>query len=95
MMDQTMVYEIKVEGHLNSHWSEWFCPNGQCPPFELTQTANGDTIIRGDLEDQAALQGVLTKIWNMGLKLDSVVAVRKGPRKSSDGSHASEGENDE
>ena len=77
MMDQTMVYEIRVEGELNPHWSEWFCPGGQCPPFELSHTDNGDTIIRGDLADQAALQGVLTKIWNLGLKLNSVVAVRK------------------
>ncbi len=90
-----MVYEIRVEGHLNPHWSEWFCPGGHCPLFEVTQTASGDTIIRGDLEDQAALQGVLTKIWNLGLTLDSVVAVRKGQGKSAGGSQASEGENDE
>ncbi|RPH37725.1 hypothetical protein EHM92_01945 [bacterium] len=78
-----MIYEIKVEGHLNPHWSEWFCPGGECPPLELTQTENGETIIRGDLIDQAALQGVLTKIWNLGLTLDSVVAVRKKPRRES------------
>jgi hypothetical protein len=83
MTDQTMVYEIKVEGHLNPHWSEWFCPGGQCSPFELTQTESGETIIRGDLVDQAALQGVLTKIWNLGLTLDSVVAVRKKAQEES------------
>lgn len=83
MMDQAMIYEIRVEGHLNSHWSDWFCPGGQCPPFKLTQTESGDTIIRGDLADQAALQGVLNKIWGLGLTLDSVVAVRKKPGEES------------
>jgi hypothetical protein len=43
----------------------------------MTHGASGETIIRGDLEDQAALQGVLTKIWNLGLTLNSVVAVRR------------------
>jgi hypothetical protein len=72
-----MIYEIKVQGHLNHNWSEWFCPGGKCPTFELTHIPSGETLIRGDLEDQAALQGVLTKIWNLGLTLNSVVVVRK------------------
>lgn len=82
-MDHAMIYEIKIQGHLNQHWSEWFCPGGKCPSLELTQIPSGETIIRGDLEDQAALQGVLTKIWNLGLTLNSVVAVRKKAQESS------------
>ncbi len=72
-----MIYEIRVEGHLNQQWSDWFCPGGKCSMFELAQAPSGETVIRGDLEDQAALQGVLTKIWNLGLTLNSVVVVRK------------------
>lgn len=72
-----MIYEIKVQGHLNDHWLEWFCPGGKCASLKMTHGPGGETIIRGDLEDQAALQGVLTKIWNLGLTLNSVVAVRR------------------
>lgn len=78
-MDQAIIYEIRVEGHLSQHWSDWFCSGGECDSFELAHLASGETVIRGDLEDQAALQGVLTKIWNLGLTLNSVVAVRKRP----------------
>lgn len=78
-MHQVMIYEIRVEGHLNQHWSDWFCPSGKCTSFELARAESGETVIRGDLEDQAALQGVLTKIWNLGLTLNSVVVVRKKP----------------
>jgi hypothetical protein len=74
-----MIYEIRVEGHLDQHWSEWFCPGGKGASLELAHVASGETVIRGDLADQAALQGVLTKIWNLGLTLNSVVAVRKKP----------------
>ncbi len=74
-----MIYEIRIEGHLNQHWSEWFCPCGNGPTLELTLMENGETVMKGRLEDQAALQGVLTKLNDLGLTLNSVVAVRARP----------------
>ena len=59
-------YEIRVEGHLPSGWSNWF--EGldiQCDP-------SGDSILSGPLADQAALHGVLAKIRDLNLKLISV-----------------------
>ncbi|HET6596785.1 MAG TPA: hypothetical protein VFG81_14260 [Anaerolineales bacterium] len=59
-------YEIRVRGQLDSHWSDWF--NG----LEVTPQENGETVISGPLPDQAALQGILTKIFDLRLLLLSV-----------------------
>jgi hypothetical protein len=59
-------YEIRVEGHLDSRWVEWF------NDMNLEHSKNGETILTGVLADQAALHGVLLKICDLGLKLISV-----------------------
>ncbi len=59
-------YKIRVKGHLHTHWSEWFAG------MNMTQDPNGETILSGILEDQAALHGVLMKIRDLGLVLVSV-----------------------
>ena len=59
-------YEIKVAGQLDSNWQEWF------DGLTITRTADGDTLLSGVIIDQAALQGVLKKISNLGLTLISV-----------------------
>ena len=59
-------YEICIEGHLSSSWSEWFAGLAlRCEP-------NNTTILYGTLEDQAALHGVLMKIRDLRLVLLSV-----------------------
>lgn len=60
------VYAIMVEGHLDSRWQEWF------DDFSITLTEDGNTILRGTVQDQAALHGILNKVCNLGLKLISV-----------------------
>lgn len=60
-------YEIRLQCCLDEHWASWF---GQ-----MTLTTNpqgGETILFGRLPDQAALQGVLRKIQELGLTLISV-----------------------
>jgi hypothetical protein len=59
-------YEIRVEGRVEETWSSWF------DGLELTPTPEGDTILAGPLEDQAALHGILMKIRDLGLTLISV-----------------------
>jgi hypothetical protein len=59
-------YEIQVEGHLPSGWSNWFAGlEIQCDP-------GGNSLLSGPLADQAALHGVLAKIRDLNLKLVSV-----------------------
>ncbi len=47
-------------------WSAWFAG------LTMTHTEQGETILRGDLVDQAALHGVLIKVRDLGLTLVSV-----------------------
>ena len=60
------VYEIRVKGHLDQHWSAWF------DGMTITNVENGDTIISGSLLDQAALHSLLVKVYNLNLTLISV-----------------------
>ena len=65
------VYEIRVKGHLDGRWSEWF------DGLQITNLENGEAMLSGEIVDQAALHGLLNKVRDLGLPL---VAVRSaGP----------------
>jgi len=68
-MDSPYVYEIRVEGHLADHWSEWF------EGLAICKHPNGETTLTGLLVDQAALFGVLIRIHDLHLVLTSMVRV--------------------
>ena len=55
-------YQIKVQGHLDRRWSDWF------GGFEITYHG-GNTILTGTVADQAALHGALAKIRDLGLSI--------------------------
>ncbi len=61
-----MSYQIRVEGHLDLSWQQWF------EGLELCHEESGTTLLVGVLPDQAALQGVLLKISRLGLTLLSL-----------------------
>jgi hypothetical protein len=65
-------YEIRVKGHLDSHWAAWF------DGLTLAHGSDGTTVIRGQVADQAALHGLLQKIRDLGLPLISVNHVAPG-----------------
>jgi hypothetical protein len=66
MRQTTMIYEIRVQGHLAGDWSEWF------EGLTIAHDSNGETVLAGPLRDQAALFGVLIKVRDLGLMLLSV-----------------------
>ena len=68
-MDKPTFYHIEVKGHLDDTWSEWF------EGLTITNQEDGEAILSGFLQDQAALQGVLNRISSLGLTLISVNAV--------------------
>lgn len=61
-----MRYEIRVRGHLDTRWSDWF------EGFTITPEDDGDTVLAGPVMDQAALFRVLRKVRDLGLILLSV-----------------------
>lgn len=61
----TVVYQIRVRGHLDLKWRAWF------DGFKMTQSVD-ETLLEGPVEDQAALHGLLAKIRNLGLVLLSI-----------------------
>jgi len=63
------VYEIRIKGHLEARWGQWF--NG----LTITLEESGNTLLSGPLADQAALHGILKKVRDLGLTLLSVHSV--------------------
>jgi hypothetical protein len=55
-------YEIRVRGHLGPAMLRAF-------PALAARTRDGDTLLRGWLQDQAAVYGVLARIEGLGLEL--------------------------
>lgn len=62
-----MVYQIRIEGHLDWHWSDWF------GGMNIFLEDNGNTLLTGPVVDQAALYGLLKKVRDLGMPLVSVV----------------------
>ena len=62
-------YQLRVDGHLDQHWSPWF------GDLTLTQESDGTTSLTGVISDQAELHGLLTKIRDLGVTLISVALV--------------------
>ena len=64
--DQSALTEIRVQGHLDERWCDWFSG------LTITHEANGDTRLTGQIPDQAALYGHLRKVRDLGMPLLSV-----------------------
>jgi hypothetical protein len=64
-MKAEAIYEIRVLGTLDPSWSDWF--NNAAITYQ-----NGETLLLGEVADQAALLGLLTKIGHLNLTLLSV-----------------------
>ena len=58
--------EIRIEGRIDETWAEWF------EGFSVTYTDRNQTILQGEVPDQAALYGTITKLRDLGLELVSI-----------------------
>jgi hypothetical protein len=59
-------YQLRVAGHLDTHWSARF------DDLTLTQHHDGTTTLTGLIRDQSQLHGVLAKVRDLGLTLISI-----------------------
>lgn len=64
--------EIHIEGRLDSLWADWL------EGFSLSYAGN-ETILTGQVTDQAALYGLIAKLRDLGVKLLSVNFGEPGP----------------
>lgn len=58
--------EIRIEGHMDLDWADWL------EGFTLTHAEEGETLLIGRFEDQAALYGVISRLRDLGVKLISI-----------------------
>ena len=58
--------EICFRGHINRDWAN------RLYGLQITHTSDGNTVLSGPLRDQAALQGLLSQLFRMGIQIISV-----------------------
>ena len=67
---QHTVYQIRLQGHLDRQWADWF------GGLTITLEDNGETLVTGPVADQSALFGLLRKVRDIGMPLVSVIRMR-------------------
>jgi hypothetical protein len=75
-LHRSATYQIRVPGHVDESWSDWM------GGMSITIESEGDgppiTTLTGTF-DQAALQGLLRRLYSLGLPLISVQCIGLGP----------------
>lgn len=63
--DRPAIYRIVIQGSIDASWSDWF------DGLAITQR-DGETLLQGQVVDQAALHGILAKVNDLGLTILSI-----------------------
>ncbi|MBK5107001.1 MAG: hypothetical protein JJE12_02675 [Anaerolineales bacterium] len=73
---RTSLYKIVVEGELHESWSDWL------GNVDLERRIHGldscHTILVSEVPDQAALRGLLNRIWDLNLEIISLNKYHQG-----------------
>ena len=68
--ESTSLYRIVIAGELHKSWSDWL---GKVDLERKEQGVDScHTILLSEVPDQAALRGLLNRIWDLNLKLISL-----------------------
>ena len=62
-------YELRVEGHLDGHWS------GFLGGLSMSHEEDGTTVLRRVVADQSELHGLLAAVRDLGVTLISLTSV--------------------
>ena len=65
-MSVPMVYQIRIDGHLDETWIHWFSP------LVAVNQANGEATLTGAVRDQSELHGLLDRVFDLNLTLLAV-----------------------
>ena len=68
--DQPVIYEIRIKGHLDLQWTDWF------EGLTINLEEDGEMLLTGPVVDQAALFGLLKKVRDLGMPLVSVNRIK-------------------
>jgi hypothetical protein len=71
--DRPGTYNIRVKGNLDPKWSDWF------DGMAIQAQPDDETLLTGQVADQAALHGMLAKIRDLGLPLLCVERAGREP----------------
>ena len=78
MLTRPARYRIRVQGQLGAQWADWFAG------FTLSWEEPGQTVLVGQVIDQAALHGLLNTIRDLGLPLLEVRRLEPGAASEAD-----------
>jgi hypothetical protein len=65
-VETTVTYEIRVQGHLDRQWADWY------GDLAITHSPEGDSLLVCQVHDQAALHGLLNQIFALNVTLLSL-----------------------
>ncbi len=74
-VNDTPIYQIRIRGQIDESWSDWL------GGLTITPQPDGETLLAGPIVDQAALHGILDRLYAMNLTILSVVQVRSASEK--------------
>jgi hypothetical protein len=60
------VVKIRIKGYIDRDWSDWI------KRLTVVHTLKGETVLAGTIRDQAALYGLLSKLADLGLQINSI-----------------------
>ncbi|GCE29631.1 hypothetical protein KDA_51150 [Dictyobacter alpinus] len=69
-------YSIRLRGHLSEEWMNWF------EGLAVTNTPEGECVLRSELVDQASLHSILMKIRDLRIPLLELTRVDESHAKA-------------
>jgi hypothetical protein len=65
--------EICCRGHIDKDWAN------RLYGLQITHTSDGNTVLSGPIRDQAQLEGLLSQLFRMGVRIISVSSANITP----------------
>lgn len=59
--------QVRIRGQVDTDWAEDFAG------FSISHTVDGNTLLSGEIPDQAVLYGLLNKLSDLGLQIITVL----------------------